>query len=911
MRNWKRRSFLLTRHSLAYYEDAESDAPKGVIPLRDIASINVNPRRRGSFEIKTVTGKDFVILARSDDEKEEWVAAIQRALMKPSKLAQLLRTASEFERDGKISRAQKEAIKDMLVSGEATSLAEAERMMHEAYPPDTAPAPEAVELLLQQFASVSRAASLLNVLNRLIIVLGNLPAPDSVRRRIVNIGERHRLASEEDGRDTRWSEPVAAAFERVLAEFDSKNKGTERSSTSKADGADSGGTGGAGGASPPRAARLPRHSAIAVSPPHPPSPAPEGSPTAHTTPATRADASPGAAEATAPAGGGAEADADAAAAAKAAATAAREREIEIHTGGAWGGDDDAGPEASAGTTQYVDAAGDRLSKARSWHMMAGVSGDPEFVRRNAERIEAMNAIARGAPLADIDEAREAGFTDVLEEEPEEKLDEEEEGELPPPPPPQSDTFEEDYVIGKKIGEGGYSVVHECVHRRLGHRSAVKIVEKSRLDVRETAGLHQEVKVMRELRHPNIVQLEAFYEGETSFYIVTELMTGGELFDRIVQKTHYTEREAQHVVRTLAKALEYCHRKGIVHRDLKPENILLSCEDESEAVIKIADMGFARPVLDSGMETSCGTPSYVAPEILLGQRYGTAVDLWSLGIITYILLCGYAPFQHPQQNQLFRLIIRGNFYFDSPYWDGVSDQAKHLIRHLLVTKSRKRYSAKQVLAHPWVAGSPAATTELGSVQSQMRMFNSRRRRTVKRGVLTKRGHVVKNWKRRAFQLTGEDLQYYSDEDSTVPRGVVSLSDITHVASAEDAGVDVDTGGRENVFVLFTSSGRDYLLQAATAAQRREWVRALTSTHQHLDLMRKAQTAYRARDMDGAQDLISMARQWEHMRDALADAERSRAASGAAGSAPTTTHGGAGAGGRRRSRDAPSRAVSTAR
>lgn len=169
------------------------------------------------------------------------------------------------------------------------------------------------------------------------------------------------------------------------------------------------------------------------------------------------------------------------------------------------------------------------------------------------------------------------------------------------------------------------------------------------------------------------------------------MEGGELFDRIVDKSYYTEREARDLVLLLLEAIKYCHSYGIVHRDLKPENVLLSSKDDN-ASIKLADFGFAKKLdLDSeNLTTACGTPGYVAPEILKGSSYGKTVDIWSIGVITFILLCGYPPFHHDNHNALFRLIKAGKFEFSSPYWDHISDEAKDLINQMLVVDPAKRY-----------------------------------------------------------------------------------------------------------------------------------------------------------------------------------------------------------------------------
>jgi calcium/calmodulin-dependent protein kinase I len=146
-----------------------------------------------------------------------------------------------------------------------------------------------------------------------------------------------------------------------------------------------------------------------------------------------------------------------------------------------------------------------------------------------------------------------------------------------------------------------------------------------------------------------------------------------------------------LVKLLLEAIKYCHDADIVHRDLKPENLLLTGKDD-DASIKLADFGFAKRIeFDSeGLVTACGTPGYVAPEILEGKPYGKTVDIWSIGVITYILLCGYPPFHDDNHNALFKKIKKGKFQFDSPYWDNVSDDAKDLISQMLVVDPEKRY-----------------------------------------------------------------------------------------------------------------------------------------------------------------------------------------------------------------------------
>lgn len=201
------------------------------------------------------------------------------------------------------------------------------------------------------------------------------------------------------------------------------------------------------------------------------------------------------------------------------------------------------------------------------------------------------------------------------------------------------------------------------------------------------------------------------------------MSGGELFAKIVQKEQYLEGEAQKVVKTIAEVLFYLHSLDIAHRDLKPENVLLSDKTDN-AKIKIADFGFARKVRE-GCITACGTPGYVAPEVISGKVYHTECDNWSLGVLVYILLAGYPPFYAKNRQELFKMIRQAKYVFDSPYWDVVSDPAKDLVRKILVVDPKKRYTAKDILAHPWVNGEVASKQNISANKEQLKIANARR------------------------------------------------------------------------------------------------------------------------------------------------------------------------------------------
>eukprot|EP00102_Acyrthosiphon_pisum_P019292 XP_016656502.1 PREDICTED: calcium/calmodulin-dependent protein kinase type 1 isoform X2 [Acyrthosiphon pisum] len=248
--------------------------------------------------------------------------------------------------------------------------------------------------------------------------------------------------------------------------------------------------------------------------------------------------------------------------------------------------------------------------------------------------------------------------------------------------------------------------------------AVKIIDKKALKGKEDS-LDNEIKVLRRLTHPNIVQLLETFEDKSKVYLIMELVTGGELFDRIVQKGSYTEKDAAHLIRQVLGAVDYMHEQGVVHRDLKPENLLYySTDDDSK--IMISDFGLSK-IEDSGvMATACGTPGYVAPEVLAQKPYGKAVDVWSIGVISYILLCGYPPFYDENDANLFAQILKGEFEFDSPYWDDISDSAKNFIRQLMCVDADKRYTCREALAHPWISGNAASSKNIhGTVSAQLK------------------------------------------------------------------------------------------------------------------------------------------------------------------------------------------------
>uniref|UniRef100_A0A8C7JFM9 Calcium/calmodulin-dependent protein kinase 1Da n=1 Tax=Oncorhynchus kisutch TaxID=8019 RepID=A0A8C7JFM9_ONCKI len=267
--------------------------------------------------------------------------------------------------------------------------------------------------------------------------------------------------------------------------------------------------------------------------------------------------------------------------------------------------------------------------------------------------------------------------------------------------------------------GAFSEVLLAQERSTGKMFAVKCIPKKALKGKESS-IENEINVLRKIKHENIVALEDIYESSNHLYLIMQLVSGGELFDRIVEKGFYTEKDASTLIRQVLDAVDYLHKLGIVHRDLKPENLLyFNPQDESK--IMISDFGLSK-MEGSGdvMSTACGTPGYVAPEVLAQKPYSKAVDCWSIGVIAYILLCGYPPFYDENDSKLFEQILKADYEFDAPYWDDISDSAKDFIGSLMEKDPAKRFTCDQALGHPWIAGDTALCKNIHeSVSRQIR------------------------------------------------------------------------------------------------------------------------------------------------------------------------------------------------
>ena len=329
---------------------------------------------------------------------------------------------------------------------------------------------------------------------------------------------------------------------------------------------------------------------------------------------------------------------------------------------------------------------------------------------------------------------------------------------------------------RSAGTGGYAVVKHATHLQTGERVAIKIlklpersegvasrsgargkplereserfysggVDKSDLVMEDIAN---EIEILKALDHPSVLHLHAHYVSEhgDKVYLVTELLEGGELLDALLDRGNYTEADAGAIMRPVLEGLAYLHSRGVTHRDLKLENLLLADASDLSSV-RIADFGLAKAAFSAaggerpGVGAICGTPSYLAPEIIAGQRYTPAVDCWAAGVCLYILLSGVVPFNWTDRpgadlRELFERITAGVYSLDGPEWEGVSTDAKDLVRGLMCVDVSRRLTAQAALAHRWLAPSGAAEpmplAHLPASQAKLRAFAAAARLPVRR------------------------------------------------------------------------------------------------------------------------------------------------------------------------------------
>ncbi|KAL8152701.1 hypothetical protein V2J09_010461 [Rumex salicifolius] len=317
------------------------------------------------------------------------------------------------------------------------------------------------------------------------------------------------------------------------------------------------------------------------------------------------------------------------------------------------------------------------------------------------------------------------------------------------PDAPKESIDEKYLVDRELGRGEFGVTYLCIERNSRELLACKSISKRKLrSAVDVEDVRREVAIMKHLPvSSSIVSFKEACEDESAVHIVMELCEGGELFDRIVARGHYTERAAAAVMKTIVEVVQLCHNHGVIHRDLKPENFLFSNKKENSP-LKAIDFGlsiFFKP--GERFSEIVGSPYYMAPEVLK-RNYGPEIDIWSAGVILYILLCGVPPFWAESEQGVAQAILRGTIDFKRDPWPNISETAKSLVKQMLEPDPKCRLTAKQVLEHPWIQNAKKApNVPLGDVvKSRLKQFS-----------------VMNRFKRKALRVIAEHLSAEEIED----------------------------------------------------------------------------------------------------------------------------------------------------
>eukprot|EP00276_Gloeochaete_wittrockiana_P004149 CAMPEP_0184660824 /NCGR_PEP_ID=MMETSP0308-20130426/35427_1 /TAXON_ID=38269 /ORGANISM="Gloeochaete witrockiana, Strain SAG 46.84" /LENGTH=443 /DNA_ID=CAMNT_0027101687 /DNA_START=158 /DNA_END=1489 /DNA_ORIENTATION=+ len=369
----------------------------------------------------------------------------------------------------------------------------------------------------------------------------------------------------------------------------------------------------------------------------------------------------------------------------------------------------------------------------------------------------------------------------------------------------------DYEFLDVLGRGGFSVVQLAREKSTGKFYAAKRITRQIVEDNKVSVM-REIEVLRRLNHPHVLLLHDIYETREELCILTELIRGGELFDRILQQGSYSEKDAADVIRTILLGLAHVHSRNIAHCDLKPENLMYVTPD-ADADLKIIDFGLAHFVGD-GDTSLAGTPEYIAPEVIRGLGYSQPVDMWSVGVVLYILLCGYYPFYGKHYKDIFKKSCSGVVDFPANPWQNISAQAKDLIQKLLEVDPYTRLTALQTLEHPWVRGASDAVLP-DEIMDNLAAFNARRRfrkgiwAAIALGRLS--SSLTSSWKSKLANLSMVGADSPATVDPGTPSSTASeppvatptadvtntdASEVTMMTSVENLTID-ESGQRESL------------------------------------------------------------------------------------------------------------------
>ena len=262
--------------------------------------------------------------------------------------------------------------------------------------------------------------------------------------------------------------------------------------------------------------------------------------------------------------------------------------------------------------------------------------------------------------------------------------------------------EDSYKIIKKLGKGSFGSVYKVMHIKTGIIRAMKVIKKDSVRFQDDdKKFLKEIEVLIKLEHPNIIKIFEYFTDDLNYYLITEYISGGELYEGLVKMLNFNEFKCAFILNQIISAVYYLHSNNIVHRDIKPENILISNSNKDLLSIKLIDFGSCNYIKkNENLTLKVGSPYYIAPEVLK-HDYNNKCDIWSIGVILYILLVGYPPFKAKNKNELFNKIKTGSYSMEGPGWNRVSNQAKDLVTHMLEYDYNKRYSAEKCLNHVWI------------------------------------------------------------------------------------------------------------------------------------------------------------------------------------------------------------------
>ncbi|XP_005874005.1 PREDICTED: serine/threonine-protein kinase 33 isoform X1 [Myotis brandtii] len=292
-------------------------------------------------------------------------------------------------------------------------------------------------------------------------------------------------------------------------------------------------------------------------------------------------------------------------------------------------------------------------------------------------------------------------------------------------------IQEIYTFGRILGKGSFGVVIEAINKETGTKWAIKKVNKEKAGSSAVKLLEQEVNILKSVKHEHIIHLEQVFETPKKMYLVMELCEDGELREILKRKKHFSENETRWIIQSLASAIAYLHNNDIVHRDLKLENIMVKssftdANNEMNLNIKVTDFGLAAKKhggSEAMLQSTCGTPTYMAPEVINDHDYSQQCDIWSIGVIMYSLLCGEPPFFASSEEKLFELIRKGELRFSDPVWDSISDCAKSVLKQLMKVDPAHRITAKELLDNQWITGNTLSSVRPTNVLEMMKEWKN--------------------------------------------------------------------------------------------------------------------------------------------------------------------------------------------